>query len=77
MFINPIYKMPQLEAKYRSQHPYVVDVAPDYVCSYEEDNVNSLMNCVDKALQSDLKPMIPTELTKAVYLERVRRIFNL
>jgi hypothetical protein len=75
MFINPIYKKPQLEANYLSQHPYIAEVAPDYVCSYEEDNVNQLLQCVDKALAVDLQPLIPSDLTREVYLERVRKIF--
>lgn len=77
MFINPIYTHPQLEAKYRSQHAYIEEVAPEYVCSYQEDNIQQLLACVDKALSSNLKPFIPNELRKETYLDRIQRIFNL
>lgn len=77
MFINPIYKSPKLEAQYSSQHDYIQQQAPDYVCSYREDNVRELLACVKRAMESDLKPFIPSELTKKEYFERVKTIFQL
>jgi hypothetical protein len=77
MFINAKYKSPQLEAKYTSQHPWIAEVAPQYVCTYEEDNILQLLTCVEKALKTELKPFIPTELQKKNYLQRVKNIFNL
>jgi hypothetical protein len=77
MFINPIYKEPQLEARYASQHPYIAEIAPEYVCSYPEDEMEGLLHCVDRALSTTLKPFIPPELTKEGYLRRVKAIFEL
>ena len=77
MFINPIYKEPQLEARYTSQHPYIAEIAPEYVCSYPEDEMEGLLHCVDRAMSTTLKPFIPPELTKAGYLQRVKEIFEL
>jgi hypothetical protein len=77
MFINAKYKTPQLEAKYTSQHPWIAEIAPQYVCTYEEDNVFQLLACVDKAMKSDLKPFIPAELQKKKYFERVKLIFDI
>ncbi len=77
MFFNPIYNEPMLEAKYVSQHPYIADVFPDSVCSYQENDVASLLKCVDKARNAKIAPKIPDELKKDQYLERVRSIFDL
>lgn len=77
IFINPIYRQPQLEAKYPSQHPYIEEVAPEYVCSYEEENIQQLLACVDKALRSNLKPFIPNDFKKEEYFKRINNIFKL
>jgi hypothetical protein len=77
MFINPVYKEPFLEAKYSSQHPYIADTIPESVCSYQENDINSLVECVNKALSTKLTPTIPDELKKDHYFERVRKIFDL
>eukprot|EP01033_Poteriospumella_lacustris_P016172 gene16172-11567_t len=77
MFIDPIYKTPAHTAQYRSQHPYLHDVAPEYVCTYHEGNAEELTRCVEKALSVTLPPKIPDELTREAYFRRVQTIFDL
>lgn len=77
MFINPIYDKPILEAGYTSQHPYIAEVAPQYVCSYHIHNMDELSQCIDTALQTTLTPLIPVDLTEAAYLTRFQNIFEL
>lgn len=77
MFLDPVYKEPALEAKYRSQHPYLSEALSDYVCRYKEGDADDLQRCVDQALAANLTPQIPPELTREAYTARVKSIFNL
>lgn len=77
MFVNPVYKEPMLEAQYKSQHPYIAETIPESVCSYQDNDLESLLQCVNKALNSKLTPKIPDELKKNQYFERVKAIFDL
>jgi hypothetical protein len=73
MFIEPIYS--ESIKHYTSQHPFVKEVAPEYVCSYHESNLEELFACIDQALSVTLPPKIPKELTKDEYLKRIVKIF--
>lgn len=77
MFLNPVYKTPAHIAKYESQHPFIAEAAPDYVCSYAEGDESQLLACIDRALKADLLPFIPPELTQESYMKRVQQIFGL
>ena len=80
MYINPIYEKPVRvnEQIFLSQHPYAVqNIGEPYVCSYKSNDIQTLLECVEKALNTDLKPFIPIEFTKDAYRKRVQQIFNL
>jgi hypothetical protein len=77
MFLNPIYDTPVRDV-FLSQHPYAAEkIGEPYVCSYKRNDPSSLGACIDKALQTELKPMVPTDFTKEAYLQRVAGIFEL
>ncbi len=78
MYINPVYNTPAYDGTYTSQHPFAVQkIGAPHVCSYREDSVDELRACVRLALSTVLQPLIPAELTKEAYIERVKGIFGL
>jgi hypothetical protein len=77
MFINPIYDKPILEAKYDSQHPYIAQTMPEYVCSYHLGNQDELKACIEKAKTIPLTPRIPPAFQQEEYFQRFRSIFKL
>jgi hypothetical protein len=80
MYINPIYEK-SLEKNsqiFSNQHPYASEkIGEPYACSYNQNNLNSLLVCIDKALKTNLKPYIPIDFTKENYKKRVIKIFDL
>lgn len=78
MYINPVYNTPAYDGTYTSQHPFAVQkIGPPHVCSYREDSLEELRACVRLAMDTELEPLIPRELTKEAHIERVRAIFDL
>jgi len=76
MYINPTLERPVKGSK--SQHPWAEEhVGEPYVCSYKENDAESLNACISKALSANLPPLVPTEFTSEVYRERVKSIFGL
>ena len=77
MYINPVYASPVRDI-FKSQHPFAVqNIGAPYVCSYSIGDIHSLMNCVNLALETNLKPIIPKDFTEMEYINRVKKIFNL
>ena len=75
MFINPTYKKP-VRGEY-SQHPYAQKVIGEpYVCSVALENHSAVMSCVQKALKTNLSPVLPKDFTKEAYINRVKHIFR-
>jgi hypothetical protein len=80
MYINPIYEKSYEKNSqiFLNQHPYASEkIGEPYVCSYKQNNLNSLLICIDKALKTNLKPYIPIDFTKENYKKRVIKIFDL
>jgi len=76
MYINPSLNTPVKGSK--SQHPWAADnIGEPYVCSYEENDADSLNVCIAKAMAANLTPLVPAEFTPDVYLQRVKTIFGL
>ena len=51
------------------QHPYLEDlVGKPHVCSARLEDIDAVKTCVLAALDSDLSPMIPKELTHEAYV---------
>jgi len=75
MYINPTYKVPK-KGVYMSQHPYLAESLPEYTCSCDLDNVEEVMGCVSRAMNSDLKPMIPQDFRREEYMKRAWTIFK-
>ena len=76
MYINPILKAPVKGSK--SQHPWAAEnIGEPYVCSYKENDAKSLGACIDKALASNLAPLVPVEFTHEAYMKRVKGVFGL
>ncbi|CAM9146528.1 unnamed protein product [Ectocarpus sp. 12 AP-2014] len=75
-YLNPIFLRPEKKV-YNSQHPFLAQrVGEPYVCSFEQHNAYAAVDCARRALEQDLSPMIPQELTKASHATRVREIFE-
>ena len=78
MYINPVYPAGKAKKGYMSQHPYAAEkIGEPYVCNYKLGDAPSLLKCVQKAIAVTLAPLSVPDFTETVYLERVRRIFNL
>jgi len=76
VYINPIYSKPMREV-YHSQHPYLEErVGKPHVCSARLEDVEAVKACVMVALDADVAPMIPKELTQEAYNSRVEAIFG-
>jgi len=76
MYINPILKAPVKGST--SQHPWAAEnIGEPYVCSYKENDAKSLSACIDKALTSNLAPLVPVEFTHEAYMKRVKGVFGL
>ncbi|CAM9469783.1 unnamed protein product, partial [Pylaiella littoralis] len=76
IYINPVFSWPTKNI-FSSQHPYVAQsVGEPYVCSYEEKDIDAAIGCALKALEYDLPPLVPQELTKEAHATRVRTIFE-
>eukprot|EP00752_Nemacystus_decipiens_P010661 g9493.t1 len=75
-YINPIFATP-VKTIYNSQHPFLAQsVGEPYVCSFAQKDPNAAMACARKALEQDLPPLVPQELTKEAHAARVREIFE-
>ena len=71
MYLNPSYRHPMREI-FNSQHPYAADkIGEPYVCTFDSNDINSVLKCVKLALQTSLTPMIPKDFTKNEYTKRV------
>lgn len=78
VYINPIYDKSVRNNAYNSQHTYAAkSIGKPYVCSYRIENFVELQTCVDKAMQTDLGPFIPSDFSKGNYFSRVKEIFEL
>lgn len=78
MYLNPRYKRDIKGTMFYSQHPYAEKtIGSPYVCSFDVDNQQQLKECIDLALTTDLKPVIPPDFQEDAYLSRVRNIFQL
>jgi hypothetical protein len=79
MFFNPVYEKPVVVngLKFKSQHPYAEKLGLPYVCNYRENSLPDLRACLQRALQSELQPVIPADFTLLSYLLRVQKIFSL
>jgi hypothetical protein len=76
MYINPVYERPVRDI-YTSQHTHAERrVGAPHVCSAKLSDLSALTACVDKALKQDLPPLVPPELTKPLYMARLRAIFG-
>jgi len=78
VFINPTFDEPK-ERYFMSQHPYLADyVGGDYVCNYPAGDGAAAAECVKRALTRtpDLPPLVPSEMRRDAYLERIRAIFE-
>lgn len=78
MYLNPHYEQPKL-GHYTSQHPFAEATAPDHVCGFDlagADDFKQLKKCVQRALDAELEPIIPKELTREEYVARLRAIFD-
>jgi len=76
MYIDPVYDTPKKDV-YLSQHPYAEQsIGKPFVCSYKTNSYDELLECVNKALHTDLDRKIPTEFTKQSYMNRVEKIFT-
>lgn len=77
MYLNPVYDHPMRET-FTSQHPYAAEqIGPPYVCSFNENSAVELQRCVDLAMYSDLRRVVPKDFTRQQHLQRVRTIFKL
>ncbi len=77
VFVNPVYRTPAYNGQFKSQHPYAADrIGMPYVCSYQEQDEQQLMDCVRHALRAQLPRMIPPDFQQDVYINRVRDIFS-
>ncbi|CAM9243725.1 unnamed protein product [Ectocarpus fasciculatus] len=75
-YLNPLFLRPEKKI-YNSQHPFLAQhVGEPYVCSFEQHNAYAAVECARRALEQDLSPMIPQELTKEAHATRVRAIFE-
>lgn len=77
MYINPVYSKKLDNMDVQSQHPYANDrIGEPYVCSYHEENIYQLKECIQKAKSTKLEPFIPHDFTFEEYLSRVIKIFE-
>eukprot|EP00903_Cladosiphon_okamuranus_P019898 g18289.t1 len=75
-YINPIFATP-VKTIYHSQHPFLAQsVGEPYACSYEQKDTKAAIACARKALEQDLLPLIPQELSKEAHATRVKAIFE-
>ena len=80
MYINPIYSPPVMHNghSFASQHPHAAEsIGEPYVCSYLQNDLSSLQQCVEQSMITELRPFIPLEFTKEAYRDRVIKIFGL
>ena len=78
VYINPIYGSAVRDGAYASQHPYAAErIGDPYVCSYHMGNNDELRKCVEYALVSNLKPLLPSDFEWINYLGRVIELFSL
>ncbi|CAM9185165.1 unnamed protein product [Laminaria digitata] len=76
VYLNPIYATP-VKNIYTSQHPFLAQtVGEPYVCSFGQTDANAALDCARKALEQNLPPMLPQELTNEAHHKRVREIFE-
>lgn len=77
VYINPRYDKPVRDV-FTSQHPYAdLKIGFPYVCSYDINNMTQLQSCIDHALTTNLKSLIPVDFLLESYLKRVQNIFKL
>jgi hypothetical protein len=75
VYINPIYSQPVREIHF-SQHTYASKhIGLPYVCDANLDKFEEVKKCIDYALQTDLKPFVPQDFQRDIYVERVKKIF--
>ncbi len=80
VYIDPFFAhvpgvRPEL-ARWGSQHPFLSRaVGAPYACGARLDSSVELAACVRRALELDLPPLVPPELTPAAHAARVRAIF--
>ncbi|CAM9378369.1 unnamed protein product, partial [Sphacelaria rigidula] len=76
MYINPTYSKAQ-KGFYQSQHPYLQHTLGEpYVCSYNHLDPEGAFACARKALEQDLEPIVPHDLSEDAHRRRVRAIFE-
>mmetsp|Transcript_34049 Transcript_34049/g.49473 ORF Transcript_34049/g.49473 Transcript_34049/m.49473 type:complete len:259 (-) Transcript_34049:9-785(-) len=78
MFLNPIYSSPLRSHEwFNSQHPYAAShIGLSYVCSFHQEVHSELIECVHRALNTELIPMIHEDFKWVRYLQRVATIFS-
>ena len=77
VYINPKYHTP-VRHHFYSQHPYAMNnIGSPYVCSTFMDDLPSVISCVKQSLTMDLSPIALEDFKEEVYIQRVKKIFNL